>query len=139
MYLKKKVKGKPIKEKRKVSTKFAGILALISIVGFIEIILTSFFEISITEYSAFLWLTIMGAGLVLASKPKSLYETSKKKFDEGSFSRLTTFVLGLIAIVSAVLSLPFINITHPILFASMGIISIISIIFIVVQTWFIKH
>jgi len=129
---------KPIKEKRKVSTKFAGILALISITGFVEIILTQFFEISIREYSAFFWLIIMGIGFIIISKPKHLYATSKKKFDEESFSRLTTFVIGVMAIIAAILSFPSVNIVHPILSATMGIISIISIIFIIVQTWIIK-
>lgn len=137
MPTKKEVKIK--KEKRKVSTRFAGVLAIISITGFLEIILTRLFGVSINAYSAFLWLLIMGFGFIIVSRPKSLYESSKKKFDETSFSRLTTFVLGVIAIVAAVLSLPFINVNHPILSASMGIISIIAIIFIVVQTWIIKE
>jgi len=126
-------------KKRKVSTRFAGVLAVISITGFLEIILTRFFNVSINSYSAFLWLLIMGIGFILVSQPKSLYKTSQKKFDESSFSRLTTLVLGVIAIVAAILSLPFININHPILSASMGIISIIAIIFIIVQTWIIKE
>ncbi|NCN51719.1 hypothetical protein GW931_01790 [archaeon] len=137
MIIKKEVK--PKKEKRKVSTKFAGILAIISITGFLEIILTRFFEITITAYSAFLWLLIMGFGFIIVSKPKSLYMASKKKFDETSFSRLTTLVLGVIAIAAAILSLPFVNVNHPILSASMGIISIIAIIFIIVQTWIIRE
>jgi len=130
---------KGVQQKRKVSTRFAGVLAVISITGFLEIILTRFFNVSINKYSAFLWLIIMGFGFIIVSKPKSLYKTSKKKFDEASFSRLTTFVLGVIAIVAAILSLPFVNINHPILSASMGIISIIAIIFIIVQTWIVKE
>jgi uncharacterized membrane protein len=137
MIMKKEVKAK--KPKRRVSTKFAGILALISIVGFVQIILVSFFDISISDYSAFLWLMIMGIGFLVISKPKTLYETSKHEFDEGSFSRLTTLVLGFMAIIAGILSLPFVNIEHPILFATMGIISIISIIFIIVQTWLIRN
>ena len=127
------------KSRRKVSTRFAGVLAIISITGFVEIILTRFFNISISEYSAFLWLMIMGIGFILVSRPKSLYISSQRRFDEGSFSRLTTLVLGAIAIVAAILSLPFIDVNHPILSASMGIISIIAIIFIIVQTWIIKE
>ncbi|PJE81751.1 hypothetical protein COU58_00800 [Candidatus Pacearchaeota archaeon CG10_big_fil_rev_8_21_14_0_10_32_42] len=126
-------------DKRRVSPKFAGILAVISIVGFSEIVLRNFFEISIQEYSSFLWFMIMGIGFLIISKPRVLYQTSKKHFDEGSFSRLTTFVVGIIAIIAGVLSLPFVDINHPILFASMGIISIISIIFIIVQTWIIRN
>ena len=128
-----------VKDKRKVSTKFAGILAIISMIGFLEIILSSFFNISIKDYSAFLWLMTMGIGFIVIAKPKNLYKTSKKKFDEGSFSRLTTLVLGTMAIISAILSLPFVGIQSAMLSAVMGIISIISIIFIVVQTWIIRN
>ncbi|SRR6056297_109636 len=125
--------------KSKVSTKFVSVLAIISIFGFTEILLQNFFNVSIREYSAFAWLMIMGIGFMLVSQPKNLYKTSKKAFNETSFSRLTTFVIGMMAIIAGILSFPLINIQHPILYATMGVISIISIIFIVFQTWVIRE
>lgn len=125
--------------KTKISTKFVSVLAIISIFGFTEILMQNFFNISIREYSAFAWLMIMGIGFMLVSQPKNLYKTSKKAFNETSFSRLTTFVIGCMAIIAGILSFPLINIEHPILFATMGVISIISIIFIVFQTWIIRE
>ena len=130
---------KQTSKKSKISTKFVSILAIISIFGFTEILLQNFFNISIQEYSTFAWLLIMGIGFLLVAQPKNLYKTSQKAFNETSFSRLTTFVIGCMAIIAAVLSFPLINIEHPILFATMGVISIISIIFIVFQTWVIRE
>lgn len=129
------VKKEEIKQKKKVSTKFAGVLAVISITGFSEIILNSLFNFSIQEYSSFLWLFIMGVGFILTTKPKNLYKKTKEGMTENTFARLTTFVIGCMAIIAGLLSLPFININHPILSATMGVISIISIIFIIIQTW----
>lgn len=125
--------------KSRVSTKFVSVLAIISIFGFTEILLQNFFNVSIGEYSAFAWLMIMGIGFMLVSQPKNLYKTSKEAFNETSFSRLTTFVIGCMAIIAGILSFPLINMDHPILFATMGVISIISIIFIVFQTWIIRE
>ncbi|NCN52071.1 hypothetical protein GW931_03600 [archaeon] len=127
------------KVKRKVSTKFAGVLALISITGFVEIILKSFFNVSLQQYSSFLWLFIMGFGFIIITKPKNLYKKTHEAINENTFTRLTTFVLGCMAIIVGILSLPQVNIEHPILYATMGVISIISIIFIIIQTWVIKE
>ena len=130
---------KQLPKKSKVSTKFVSVLAIISIFGFTEILLQNFFNISIREYSTFAWLMIMGIGFLLVAQPKNLYKTSQKAFNETSFSRLTTFVIGCMAIIAAILSFPLINVEHPILFATMGVISIISIIFIIFQTWIVKE
>lgn len=128
---------KTTKEKTKI--RFSGTLAVISIIGFIEIIIQSFFQISLSDYSSFLWLLVMGIGFILVTEPVKLYRASKEDFGEMFFTRLTTFVLGCMAIIAGILSLPFIKIDHPILFATMGVISIISIIFIVFQQWIIKE
>lgn len=135
----KKQTNKNQKHKKRVSTKFKGVLALISIIGFIEILLRSFFNVSITDYSSFLWLMTMGIGLILITNPKIFLKRAKRNFNEASFSMLTTFVLGCMAIVAAILSFPLVNLEHPILSATMGIVSIISILFIIFQTWVIKE
>lgn len=138
-----KMTKSPKKESRinkKKNSRFSGVLAVISIVGFIEIIMKSFFQVSISEYSSFLWLMIMGIGFIIITKPLSLYRYSKESgMSESAFTALTTFVIGCMAIIAGILSLPFIGITHPILFATMGVISIISIIFIAFQQWIIKE
>jgi len=126
-------------EKRKVGTTFAGVLAFISIAGFLEIISKGLFNYSFIEYSSSLWLFIMGVGFLISSRPKNLYETTKRQITETAFARLTTLVVGLLAIVSAILTLPQINITHPALGTTSAIISIIAILFIIAQTWILDH
>lgn len=126
-------------EKRKVGATFAGVLAFISIVGFLEIISEGLFDYSFMEYSKSLWLFIMGIGFIISARPKNLYQTSKKQITETSFARLTTLVVGFLAIISAILTLPQINITHPALGTTSAIISIIAILFIIAQTWILDH
>lgn len=124
--------------RKKVSTKFTGVLAVISIIGFLEILLKSFFNFSLSNYSSFLWLLTMGVGLIIITNPRVFLKRAKDNFNEASFSMLTTFVLGCMAIIAAILSFPLINLDHPILSATMGIVSVISILFIIFQAWIIK-
>ena len=126
-------------EKRKVGTKFVGVLALISIYGFTEIILQSLLDISIIEYSSSVWLIIMSIGFFLAARPKNLYETAKTSISENVFSRIVTLIIGLLALVSGVSSLPQVNIIHPALETIKAVIGVISVIFIILQAWVFDH
>ena len=123
----------------RISSHFVYILAIVSIIGFLGIIVDSFFEINIDQYVSFLWLIVMGIGFILISKPKDLYEGTKIGFDETKISRLTAFIIGVLAIIAGVLSIPQIDIQHPVFLAIKGEVSIISIIFIVIQTWVIHN
>ncbi len=137
----KKIKKEPGPKKKisRVSSHFVYILAIVSIIGFLGIIVDSFFEVNIDAYVSFLWLIVMGIGFILISKPKDLYEGTRVGFDETKVSRLTAFIIGILAIVAGVLSIPQINIQHPVFLAIKGVVSIISIIFIVIQTWIIQN
>ena len=130
---------KQLKQKSRISSHFVYILAIISIVGFLGIIVNSFFEINIDAYVSFLWLIIMGIGFILISKPKDLYEGTKIGFDETKVSRLTAFVIGILAIIAGVLSIPQIDIQNNVFLAIKGVVSIISVIFIIIQTWIIHN
>jgi hypothetical protein len=123
------------KEKRNVGTRFAGVLAFISIYGFVEIILEGLINYSILKYSSTVWLGLMGVGFLLAARPINLYEESKRRFTDNLFSRMVTLIIGVIAIVAGMLSLPQINVEHQILGITKSIISIIAIIFISFKTW----
>lgn len=127
------------KEKRKVSTHFAAILALISLFGFLNIVLESFLDFSITNYFDSMLLLMVGIGFLMAARPRDLYEGAKKQFTETYLSRLTTLVIGVIAIISAILTLPQIDIAHDSLEMVKAIISIVAIIFILLQTWVLDH
>jgi len=128
-------KKKIAKKKANNPLKFSGILAIISIIGFLEITTSSFFNFSFGEYIEFLWLSLMGIGFIIESSPKKIHE---KKADE-TVTDITSLVIGIIAIIAGVLSLPQISINHPVFSATKGVISLIAIIFIVIQTWIIKE
>lgn len=123
------------KNKRKISLKFASILAIVSIIGFLDIILDSFFELSFQNYMSFLWLVIMGIGFILISKPKRLPNFKT----EEPVSDITALVIGILAIIAGILSLPFLNIINPVFLAIKGVISLIAIIFIALETWVIQN
>ena len=63
-------KKKEVEKKRKISLRFASILAIVSIIGFFDIMTSSFFNFSIGNYQEVLWLTLLGVGFILESKPK---------------------------------------------------------------------
>jgi len=118
---------------KKLPIKFASILAIVSIIGFLEITLNSFFNFSFQNYIEFLWLTIIGVGFIIISKPKKLTKSKNEPVTD-----ITALVIGCLAIIAGLLSLPFLNIIHPVFFAIKGVISLIAIIFIILETWFLK-
>lgn len=119
--------------------KFSKTLAIISIAGFIEIILDSMFGIIIRDYMSSIWLLLMGFGFMMIAHPKALFEKAREKLTPTIFSRMTTFIVGAIAFISGILAIPQFNLANPTFLATKGIISIISILFIVIETWIIKE
>ena len=135
---KKKAKDKEgKKEKLKISLSFVSILAIVSILGFISIISKSFFEVDINLYIESLLLILIGAGFIMEANPKKIFN-KEKGLTSADFPKLTTFVIGILAILSGLLSFPFINLQHFVFLAIKGLISIIVIIFIIIETWFLK-
>jgi hypothetical protein len=118
-------------KKPKFVFKFAMALAVVSIIGFLEIMAGSFFGFNFGNYIEFLWLTVLGTGFILQSKPHILM---KKRKDE-TVNSIASLVLGAMAVIAGLLSLPFIGIIHPVFLATKGVISLIAIIFIVLETW----
>ena len=115
-------------------TSFSSFLAMVSIVGFLSIALKSFFIADISNYEPFLLLLIIGVGFILQSNPKTLFI----KNQEETVADITTFVLGIMAIIAGILSLPFLNIDHPVIYAVPGIIALVAMIFIALEAWVIK-
>lgn len=141
--IKKKVKKKSIKkkisqeEKSKTSTFFVSILAIVSILGFVSIISKSFFDVDLNVYVESLLLVLIGSGFIIEANPKKIFN-KKKGLTSADFPKLTTFVIGILAILSGLLSIPLINLQHFVFLAIKGLISIIVIIFIIIETWFLR-
>ncbi|HUW43464.1 MAG TPA: hypothetical protein VMV95_00690 [Bacillota bacterium] len=130
-------KRKRDKKKVKASHLFVSVLAIVSIMGFATIISESWFGFKLNLYVEALILLVLGAGFILESEPKFIFK-KKKEMDQRNFGRLTTFVVGCLAVIAGVLSFPYINIQHYVFLSVKGIIGFIAIIFIVIQTWLVK-
>jgi hypothetical protein len=121
-----------------ISKPFVNILAILSILGFTSIISESIFNANITSYIEILWLTILGIGFIIESSPIQLFHSIRHRLGEKNFTATTTLIIGTLAVIAGILSLPQIAIQNQTFLAIKGIMSIIAIIFIVIQTWIIK-
>lgn len=122
----------------KVSKGFVTALAIVSIIGFLTIVSESLFYINIGEYLGTMWLVVLGIGLIFESSPKQLRKIKKKGLTPENLGKLIMVVVGGLAVFAGLLSLPQINITNPSFLAVKGIISLLAIVFIIIETWVIE-
>lgn len=127
---------KAVEGKVRVSSKFISILSIVSILGFIGIISQTIFNFNISTYIEALWMLIIGIGIIIEAKLKKLKSLSER-ITPNNFTHLTTIVVGSLAIIAGIFSFPFIRIETPAFLAIKGIVSIIAIIVIILQTWII--
>lgn len=125
-------------ETRTISEPFVNILAILSIASFASIISEAIFNFNVYAYTETLWLTILGIGFIIESSPIQLFHSIRHRLGERNFTATTTLIIGLLAIIAGILSLPQIALQNQTFLAIKGIMSIIAIIFIIVQTWVIK-
>lgn len=123
-------------KKVKVSQKFVTALAIVSILGFSGIVSQSFFNYDLSYYIESLLMFIIGIGLMLESKIKKL-KSLERGLTSNNITHLTTVVIGFIAILAGIFSFPQIRFDIPGFVAIKGIIAIIAIIVITIQTWII--
>lgn len=121
-------------KRSKVSRSFVTILAIVSILGFISIISETLFELDIRLYIESLWMFIVGIGLILEARIRRL-RTLKYGLNPGNFTTIITLTVGLIAIITGVLSTPYFGFQNPSFLAIKGILSVIAIVIIFIQTW----
>jgi hypothetical protein len=131
-------KKSPQNPSNKISSSFVTVLAIISILGFVGIISYTLFGRNIEGYIEASWLMIMGFGFIAESSPIRLYQSIQNKMTNRDFSSLTTLIVGVIAAFAGLLTLPGIGIESQAFQAIKGVIAIIAIIFIIIQTWIIK-
>jgi len=132
MKLKKEVK------KGGMSRNFVVALSMVSIIGFVSIIIESFFNYSVAEYIETLWLLALGVGLIFETSLRELKQIKTKGLSSDKLGKITMLIVGSLAIIASVFSLPQINLQQPTFLAIKGIISVIAVIFIIIQTWIIK-
>ena len=122
--------------KVRVSQKFVTALAIVSILGFSGVVSQSFFSFDSSEYIESFLMLIIGGGLIIEAKIKKLKSLSRG-LTSNNITHLTTVIIGMIAIIAGIFSFPLIRIINPAFVAIKGIISIIAIAVIIIQTWII--
>ncbi len=123
------------KRKPKASRNFIIALSIVSIIGFLNIITNSLFNFSFANYIESLWLITLGTALILETSIKELKRIKKQGLTPDMLGKVTMVVVGIIAVIAAILSLPQISIKSPTFLAIKGIVSILAVIFIIIQTW----
>lgn len=121
----------------RISQKFVTALAIVSILGFSGIVSQSFFDFDSGNYIESFLMLIIGVGLIIEAKVKKLKSLSRG-LTSNNITHLTTVIIGLIAIIAGIFSFPSINLVNPSFVAIKGIISIIAIAVIIIQTWIIE-
>ncbi len=116
----------------RVSKTFVIVMAIVSISGFLGIISKNIFNFNIDNYVESFWFLMMSIGFIIESRPLKLFRRIDDNFDQRNFTSMTTLIVGLMALCCGILRfLGFQNITFS---AVQGFISIIAIIFIIVET-----
>ncbi len=129
------VKKKKVKKRSKASRNFIIALSIVSIIGFLNIITQSLFNFSFTNYIESLWLVTLGTALILETSMRELKRIKKQGLTPDMLGKVTMMVVGIMAVIAAILSLPQISIKSPTFLAIKGIVSILAVIFIIIQTW----
>lgn len=123
------------KKRSRASKNFIIALSIVSIIGFLSITTQSLFNFSFENYIESLWLVTLGTALILETSFKELKRIKRQGLSPDMLGKITMIVVGALAIVAAILSIPQISIINPTFLAIKGIISILAIIFIIIQTW----
>jgi hypothetical protein len=116
-----------------VSQHFVIALAIVSIIGFLGIIFETLFSRNIGHYVEALWMLVIGLGLIIEARIKKI-KSLAKGINPSNITHLTTIIIGVIAIIAGVLSFPAIRVENPGFLAIKGILSIIAIAVILIQT-----
>jgi hypothetical protein len=113
------------------------ILAFVSIIGLLGIVIKTIFVYNVDFYVESLWMLIIGLGLVIEARIKKLKSLSQG-LTSNNVTYLTTIIIGLLAILTGIFSFPQIRVETPAFLAIKGIIGLIAIVFIVIQTWIVR-
>ncbi|MFH1840340.1 MAG: hypothetical protein ABH849_04285 [Nanoarchaeota archaeon] len=126
------------KWKSKLSHKFIMILAIVSILGFIGIVSETLFNRNINLHVQALWMIAIGIGMITEAQIKSLKNLKVEGLTPNNFAHLTTAIIGMVTILAGIFSFPHFGVVNPSFHAIRGIVSIIAITVIIIQTWFIE-
>jgi len=126
------------KWKSKLSHKFIMILAIVSILGFVGIVSETIFNKNINLHIQALWMMAIGFGMITEAQIKSLRNLKVEGLTPNNFAHLTTAIIGIVTILAGIFSFPHFGVVNPSFHAIRGIVGIIAIVVIIIQTWFIE-
>ncbi|MFH1307240.1 MAG: hypothetical protein ABIH72_00110 [archaeon] len=127
-----------IKKRVTASHKFVSVLAIVSILGFIGIISETLFEFDAKMYVEALLMFIVGIGLVIEGQITRFKKIKIEGLTPTNFTHMVTVIIGFLAIIAGIFSIPYLRFENHAFLALKGILSIIAIIFIIIQTWLIE-
>jgi len=122
-----------------MSKNFVIALSVVSIIGFLNIITESLFNWTFVTYIESLWLLTLGIGLISETSRKELKAIKRKGLTSDMLGKITMIVVGAMAVAASILSLPQLDVQSPTFLAIKGIIGLLAVIFIIVQTWVTKN
>lgn len=135
----KKQKELEEKNKKKAVNRFVFMMTFVSLTGFFGIAMRTLFERNIDAYVEICWLVFLGIGLIWESNLKEIFGISKTGMRPDTFGKIVTLVVGVLAVVTGVLILPQIGWRTPALLAIQGVISMVAIVFILVQRFLLNE
>lgn len=123
--------------KKVITTKrFLNALSLVSIIGFLGIFIQAIFGKDLNVYVEISWMLILGIGLIIEVNYRKLKKIFSGGLNRDNFANVITLIIGFVAIFAAVFSIPEIRIDSPSFLAIKGILALIAIVIILIQTFF---
>lgn len=119
--------------------KFVVILIVIDLIWFAMVAMDSLLGVSTSAYYDFFWILLFAIGLIVISDINKILNIRHEGWHSENFANLITFVIGLLAIVTAFVSLPGSHKSNAVFTAIKGIISLIAVFYVIIETWLIKR
>ena len=118
--------------------KFLFFLVMIDLTWFASVALDNLVGLQLQAYGEFAWTLLFSLGLIIISDVKKIVGIGRKGIKTDNFSNLVTFIIGVLAFVVAILSLPQINIVSPTMNSVKGIVALIAVSYVVIEIFFVK-
>lgn len=116
--------------------KFTQFLAIISILGFLSILLLNIAGIDINDWTDALVFVILGAGLMISGGWKLFLQRFSNGLTRSEVNKTVTVIVGFASLLVGILDLPAFMLTFTWMSGVKVIISIIAIVVIAVEAWF---
>ena len=124
----------PQRTNKKISKTLLNSLAIISILAFISIVGTSFFNLTFLDWILpNLLLMVLGAGLIVEGQVRHWGKFRKGGFSSDELSHIVTGIVGIFSTIAGLLGA--VGIQGSSLNSIRGFVASIAIVMIVIETW----